>query len=328
MQRGKTSTFHEVIDHAKGIGIDPEKIKKAEAMLEQHKVIRRREAFEAEMRAFLENSDSDDLVACEEKQRQGLSYGVSDKVLAPLRDKIADLQLNTDLLEDEVAQAKLFLEICTRRFVRSAVKGRDVFWIDKLTGRRLKAVMYLDLVLKNIQVRNSKDEELGVLKFAEATAKRATNVDEIAETEVFTKLTEFDQSNAVAIMGPKEPWLLLEPSRRSQDEFVIAFTVLNGVGLEGTAARASIATNGKAKDEVQGNSPKVPLAVQKMKMKRSGSAASQQDLEEDGEESPVSPRSPKRRPTSSAELEEVPKAEKKEKRDKKEKKGKKERKDK
>merc|ERR1712061_128284 len=69
LKRGKTNVFKEVLDHAAALGIDEDKILKAEAKLEEHKANRRREAFEAELRAFLDTEDANDLKLCEEKER-------------------------------------------------------------------------------------------------------------------------------------------------------------------------------------------------------------------------------------------------------------------
>jgi len=279
-KRGKTCTFREVIDHANKIGLEEEKIKTAEAMLEQHKATRRREAYEAELRDFLDSDDSNDLVACQAKEKQGQNYGVTDKVLKPLRERILELEMSKDLGADEVEQAKAFLEKCSRRFVGSCAKGREAVWIDINTAKKRKALLFIDLTLKNFKVQTSKGDESSTCKVADVTAKKGYDVEEVVESKVFGTLSEADKENTVAFTGFTDgPWVFIEANKAKQDETMCAMIILNGIGLS---------------DE-RPKSPKSPKRGQKastkMAFNRSASNQPEDKQEDDDEEfKPVSPR--------------------------------------
>jgi len=242
--KNSAATFHEVIDHAKGLGIDPAKINKAEEMLKHHRAQQCRDLFEADMKVFLETADADNLDACKGRLDQGRGYGCSEKVLQPLRTRIADLELCVDLAADEVAKAKLFLELCTRSFVKSCVSGRETIWVDLKANRRMKAAMHLDVVLKNFTVKSSKGEQLATAKVADLDVKRALEVEHISRTEAFGKLPEKERQFGVVLVGHQVTWLIGESNRASQDEFLVGLAVLNRRGIEAKSNATSKTPSG------------------------------------------------------------------------------------
>merc|ERR1711934_376721 len=231
LKRGKTSTFKEAIEHATAIGLEDEKIQMAEKKLEDHKAFRRREAFEAELHDFLRTEDAEDIDSCKDKLSQGKEYGVGDKVLKLLQDQILHLELMKDLNAEEIEQAKLFLELCTRRFVASCVaKGRDVEWIDLESGSKHKVVVKMDLTLKNFTVAGPPAGDLSC-KVDDIMTQRAVDSAEVSSKNGFSQLADADRENSVALMlkSGNGPWCFRESTRAKQDEFLVAFQVFNGL---------------------------------------------------------------------------------------------------
>jgi len=228
LKTGKTRIFKEAIDHATSLGLDEDKISKAEQKLEEHKALRRREAFEAELRDFL-SGDEITMDACEEMLQKGKGYGVTEKVLKPLHEKAEELERLRELNTEELENAKRFLEACTRRFIASCVKGRETTWIDLADGTKLKATAWLDLTLKNLRLTGISDDEIKTCKIADIAAKRALESDEVMELAGWEKLGDDEKENAVAVVGENDgPWCFVEASRQNQDEFICALAVLNG----------------------------------------------------------------------------------------------------
>mmetsp|Transcript_113448 Transcript_113448/g.225825 ORF Transcript_113448/g.225825 Transcript_113448/m.225825 type:complete len:441 (-) Transcript_113448:65-1387(-) len=273
LTRNSAATFHEVIDHARGLGIDPEKIKKAEQMLEQHRAQQRRDLFEADMKEFLETSEADNLDACKEKLDQGRGYGCSEKLLQPLRSRISELELCIDLAADEVAKAKRFLELCTRRFVRSCVTGRDTIWVDLKANKRTKAVLHLDVVLKNFTVKSAKGDKLATAKVVDLEVKRALDVESISSTEAFGKLPEKEKQFGVVLVGEEVTWLIGENNRTSQDEFLLGLAVLNRRGVLGSFEARE--------DKMLHSKPKATPKMSKMAGRRSGSMLADDVIQEE-----------------------------------------------
>jgi len=306
-----------VIDHATAVGIAEDKIAKAEAALEQHKATRKREAFEAELRDFLESEECEDLEACEEKEQQGIKFGVSDKGLAALREKIEDLNRRKDLADEEVAQAKLYLEVHCRRFVKSAVKGRSGIWIDVASGKKQRVNLSLDLTLHNLTVTKSSGDsaQLASCSLDRCSAVRASDTEEMQEA--VGQLSETELECAVVIFGDSSPWLLVEEDAAKVDEIIVGVLMLGG-GAAGDAPAASASSSskkgGKKKGGKKGAAPEIPEV-----------AAVAEDGEADNAgENPISPRGGADNPPASARgpPKKEEKKEKKGKKDKKEKKSK------
>jgi len=266
LKRGGTSTFKEAIDHATELGVDMELIAKAEAKLEEHKTKRRREAFEAELKDFLKGDESRDLTACAEKLKQGAEYGVSEKALQPIRAKMSDLELNKELSADEVEKAKLFVEVCTRRFVASCLPGREVgrgtTLLDLHTGQKRKVVLKLDLALRDLRVQTPDGEDLHTCKVAGTFVRHASDVEGISSQAGFAKLPEEDVNNALIVMTvEEEPFCIVEDSRIKHDEILCAFAVLSaGKGFTKPPQGLNSTKHGSASQKRPSitNSDKVP----------------------------------------------------------------------
>jgi len=274
LKRGKTGTFKEIIDHATAVGIAEDKIAKAEAALEQHKAQRKREAFEADLKEFMESEEADNMAACEEREQQGLKFGVLDRGLQVLRDKIVSLQLRQDLVDDEVAQARLFLETCTRRFIKSAVKGRPSVYLDLESGKKTSVNIFVDLTLRFlIAVKTSGDkDEFARLEIGVASAKRAAEVEEVRDSDIYGQLGEEDRARSVAILGGDNPWLLVEGDVSAVDEVIIALTLIGG----GNGEAAPRVGGGAKKGGEKAGGKKRPKKLD--------------EFEEDGDKPLISPR--------------------------------------
>lgn len=292
LKRGKTSTFKEAIDHAAALGIEEEKIQLAEKKLEDHKAFRRREAFEAELHDFLRTEEANDIANCEEKLTQGKEYGVSEKSLKALQDRILELELMKELNKDEIEQAKMFLELCTRRFVASCVaKGRDLQWIDLESGTKHKVVAKMDLTLKNFTVAGRPDGDISC-KVDEVTAKRAVDAQEVSQKKGFSKLADADRENSVAVVlqSGSGPWCFLEASRPKQDEFIVAFQVFNGL----MPAPAGSSTKTKA------SSPKGSPKGEAEDGEKSNLREAAEGEDDAGTNNPISPSIPEKKEKKSA----------------------------
>jgi len=255
LKRGKTGAFSEAIEHATQLGLDEDKILMAEKKLEDHKAVRRKEAFEAELADFLNTEDANDTAQCEEKLAQGSEYGVSEKALQPLKERIVELQQMEPLRPDEVDLTKQFLELCTRRFVASCVKGRDLHWVDLDSGSKEKSVAKMDLTLKNFTVEGPPNGNLAC-KVADVTAKRAAEVAEVTSKSGFDKLGDAEREKAVVLqLDGKDlgPWCFIEDSKLKQDEFLCGFHVLCGKQLPPAPSREESASKAAAKPKKEGN---------------------------------------------------------------------------
>jgi len=327
LKRGKTTAFKEVIDHATAIGIDEDKIMKAEAMLEQHKATRRREAFEQELVSFMDTPEAESLEKCEQRLRQGEGYGVTEKAMQPLVEKIEELKMQRDLGQDETLQAKNYLEACVRRFVAAAVLGRSTTWVDQSSGKLQKVNLALDLALKYVKILSITGEVLQSAKLTDCVPKKPQDAEEIIESGAFEKLTDFQRELCVGLLGcADDPWIFVEDDIRKLDDFIVAFTVLNGIGLNDGPSSPK-GKKGKDKDKKdkkkKEDSPRSPRA-------------SQSPRGDEDEEGLVSPRRNRRNSTQHAEVQDLEEAvaedakekDKKDKKDKKEKKEKKEKKQK
>lgn len=311
LKRGKTSTFKEAIEHATALGLDEEKISLAEKKLEEHKGFRRREAFEAELHDFL-RTDANDIAGCEEKINQGKEYGVNEKLLKPLQDRIAELELMKDLRPDEVEQAKQFLELCTRRFVASCAtaKGRDVELVDLVSGKKQKVVLKLDLTLKNLMVAGPSSGDLKC-KVSDVSTSYAANAEKVKDTDGFAQLDQADRDNAVAVVLPSAgPWCFVESNKAKQDEFIVAFQVFNGLPAAGSGDTGGGETGG---GETGGGkiSPRAPSKKKTMDKKKEAAAEEEeatgesnlrQSAEGDADDvaNPVSPRKAGKKATRDA----------------------------
>jgi len=152
--------------------------------------------------------------------------------------------------------------------------------IDINTAKKRKALLFIDLTLKNFKVQTSKGDESSTCKVADVTVKKGYDVEEVVESKVFGTLSEADKENTVALTGFTDgPWVLVEANKAKQDETMCAMIILNGIGLS---------------DE-RPKSPKSPKRGQKastkMAFNRSASNQPEDKQEDDDEElKPVSPR--------------------------------------
>jgi len=282
--RNRKSTFREVIDNTAAQGIDEEKILHAEEMLAQHKAMRRRQAFENGLQDFIDSEEGNILDNCEQKERDGLGMGVGDEVLQPLRDKIALLQLCRDLEADEIEQAKQFMESAYRHFLTSCLRGRDLMWVDTNSGKKKKATANLDVTLKNFKILDGNGGLISTCKVKDVVAKRARDSEDMCDSDAFTSLSKGDQNNAVAVIGPDEPWLLVESGPTKLDEFIIAFIVYNGVGLSDKASSPKKKGKGKKpKDEEEEEEAEESTPAKKGKKEKGKKKKKQEEEEEESE---------------------------------------------
>ncbi|CAE8591880.1 unnamed protein product, partial [Polarella glacialis] len=194
LKRGRTTAFKEAIEHATSLGVDEEKILKAEAMLEQHKVMRRKEIFAAELETFLASDDGNDMEKCEERQKTGESCGVSQQVLAALLERMEVIGLSRDLEDDEIERAKTLMQLSARKFVQSCLRGRATTWLDLKAGKQKKALCRLDSSLRTMRVvQEAGEAELCSLALMSAKAYGATGQDEVSGSKGFTKLSDQEQ---------------------------------------------------------------------------------------------------------------------------------------
>lgn len=278
LRRGKTGAFTEAIEHATALGLDEDKIQLAEKKLEDHKAFRRREAFEAELHEFLRSEDAADKEQCEEKLAQGREYGVGEKVLKPVLDRIAELELMLPLKPDEIELTKQFLEICTRRFVASCIKGRDLHWVDLDSGGKQKSVMKIDLTLKNLTVAGPPGDL--ACKVSNVVARRGIEAAEV----INGKLDDADCDNAVVLelVDGKGPWCFLEATKAKQDEFVCGCQVLNGlVPVGGRKSQKSTTKQADSKQDKAGKKNDAKSKNAKQEKVEEEEEAVEDDAEED-----------------------------------------------
>jgi len=326
LKRGRTATFKQLIHHSRDIGVDEAKIMKAEQMLKQHKEQRRRELFEAELRDFLDGEGAEDLEECLSYEKKGIEYGVKEILMDQLKKKVADLNLRKSLNNEEVAEAKLWLEVQTRSFVKAAVGGRSTVWVDMESGKKMRAVVVLDLIVRNFLVQKAGGDgsELGTCPVNEVVPKRALAIEDIANSDFFLELSGVDQENAVAwIRADGSIWLFVEESDRKLDELLAAITVLSGAGLPDpdAAKRKGKDSKNKKTMKLQGTpdggakelSPTTPRAAK----------AKAPESEEQESASGASPREKKDKKEKKDKGGDKDKKEKKDKKDKKDKKSKK-----
>jgi len=222
-----------------------------------------------------------------------------------LRTRISDLNLKKSLNDQEVAEAKLWLEVQTRSFVKAAVAGRGCVWVDMDGGKKVRALVVLDLIVKNFSVQKASDNtELGICPVSEVVPKRALTIEDVANSETFLELSGADQDNAVAwVKADGSTWVFVEESPEKVDENLAAVTLLSGAGLGGQDG----ATKGRGG---------------KKKKTNNGLKLSPRGADGEKELSPVTPRAGKSKPPESEEPEEEaeePSASKKDKKEKKEK---------
>lgn len=302
LARGRTTVLKEVIEHGINVGIDADQIMRAEAKLEEHKLTRKREAFDSELRAFIASEDSKQLDACEEMLAQGKQLGLSDKDMQPLRDCITDIRLGRDLEHNERVQARHFMEMYTRRFVSSCLQGREINWLNVESGLKIKAKCYLDVTLKNLRVVASMGAQntLGAAKLASLTVCRGSKDADVSDSDAFKDLPEAQQELTVVVLGAEQTWCIIESSSRCAEEFLIAFVILNGlngtaVGLARSAKeapkkskgskfpdKAPVAARKLEEQEDEAEVSQVPSDKKKAKKKKTGEGAA--DPEEDGAE--------------------------------------------
>jgi len=256
LKRGKTTAFKEVIEHATAIGIDEDKIMKAEALLEQHKAQRRREAFEQELDAFMVSPEVDNLEACESKRRQGEQYGVSAASLSALVDKIEDLKMRLDLNQDEQMQARRYLEACCRRFVATSAVGRSTSWCTLQTGKLQKVTLVLDPALKYLKIQSLGNEVLETVSLALLAPQKPDQSDQVVESEAYDRLTDQQRDNCLAVTGAADIWLFIEEDRMKVDEMLVGLTMLNGLGLDGSGGGGGKSASPSKAKKKDGKSPR------------------------------------------------------------------------
>lgn len=282
LKRGRTATFKEAIAHASSLGLDEEKIKKAELRLEQHKYQRQKEIFETELREFLDkDKDAIDLQSVIDMRTKAKEFGCAQDLIAPLDALHDQLDLGRELGESEVDKAREILECLTRSFVSQCVstKGRAVTWVDLDAGKKQKAIAKLDLTLKNFRVYVA-DEEF-VCKLGELTCTRALDAD--VDLGAFDQLKEDDRQNAVCLIGsgiPESdwPWCFVESDQWGQDEFLCGMMVLNG------PLGGNVLPKRRNKDKKKDTDPASPRTKKSEKEKKSDKKSDKKIVEEQAEE--------------------------------------------
>eukprot|EP00927_Polykrikos_kofoidii_P076380 TRINITY_DN733_c2_g1_i1.p1 TRINITY_DN733_c2_g1~~TRINITY_DN733_c2_g1_i1.p1 ORF type:complete len:367 (+),score=90.84 TRINITY_DN733_c2_g1_i1:63-1163(+) len=243
LRRGKTATFKEAIEHATSVGIDLEKIMKAEAKLEEHKQLRRREALEDDIREYLGDEANQTIEVCRDKLEASAAAGCSEKLLNQLKDRIAQLDLDRPLSQAEIRKCKDYVLGCTRRYASSVVLGRATSWVDLDTGDLTAGTLKLDIVLSRVSVRDREGQELGACDLCTSLARRPEENEKVSSSSGFETLSSADRDRTLVVeSGPyDDPWCLLEEDRSARDEAFCALMVLAGRGMEGPqAVRASI----------------------------------------------------------------------------------------
>jgi len=290
VQRGKEASFKEAIDHATSVGIDVDKILKAEAKLEEHKAVRRREAFESDIKDYLEEANQD-VDACREKLANGKQHGVSEKLLAKLEERIEALDQNRELDSEEVEKARLLIERNTRKFVSAAVQGRPVTWIDLDSGEKTSATLFIDLVLHNAKVIDESGAELGFADLMKLRPKPSGAGDDVVVSkEGFQKLSDADKKLALCITHSSDPWCLVEPNLDGRDEVLCGLMVVTGSCIDealrstnGAAPKASSGAKEEAPPAAPEPAPPPPVVEEEPPEAAAGNEAEEEEfVEEEG----------------------------------------------
>lgn len=301
LKRGKTQTFKEAIAHANSLGLDEDKIRKAEQKLEEHKLLRRRELFEAELQEFLDNDSGHTLAACQEMLSKAKELGVSGKMMESLEKRVDELDMGRALETHEADRASEVVEALTRSFVQQCVsiKGRTVYWVD-LSGdggkkSKKKGTARLDTILKNFRVEVGGTEYH--VRIGELTCMAALDAPEVTDVAVFADLGEADQKNAIALIGGDEPWCFVESETWGRDEFSIAMKVLNApIGSKSKTKKRKKDKASPRPDKGDGGaSPRSPRASKKEDKAEKKEKKSKKDGDDAEEDAAPAQRDPKRR---------------------------------
>lgn len=278
LTRGRTTVLKEVIEHGIAVGIDEKQILKAEAKLEEHKLLRKREAYESELNDFMQGEDAMKLEAILDMIAQGEKLEVGAKVLEPLHERHKEILLSRDLEQGELKKAREFMELCARRFVGACVRGRDTIWIDLRSGKRVNVHVFLDVTLKNMKVvRSEGGVPLASAKLASLTARKGMEAEEVAELPGFTALKDSDKELSVVMLTDGDPWLFVEFNTSRTDEFLIGVVILNG--LDGV-------TVGYKRPMEERNSSKRSSKVESPRKRRTEKKSKENEAPEDGAASP------------------------------------------
>lgn len=243
LQQGKTLAVKEAISAAQRCGVDRNKLKQAEALLEEHVAQQARGETELKVSRWMGSRAAWDLEACQRLLEDVSSKQCSEKVLAKLRAHLEKLQITRPLSDAEVEQAKAYVTSSCKEFVAEArsAKGRPTLFLHVTAGHKAPAFLFLNPPLQVLSLKVQQVGEHGARGFQkdQETLLRSVNArpakDEkgISEQRGFLELEHGEVEHCVAmrcrVNGKERMWCFVEASVTQRDRLIQALLVLSSL---------------------------------------------------------------------------------------------------
>jgi len=242
LQQGKTLAVKEAISAAQRCGVDRNKLKQAEALLEEHVAQQARGETELKVSRWMGSRAAWDLEACQ-RLLEVSSKQCSEKVLAKLRAHLEKLQITRTLSDTEVEQAKAYVTSSCKEFVAEArsAKGRPTLFLHVTAGHKAPAFLFLNPPLQVLSLKVQQVGEHGARGFQRdqetllrsVTARPAKDEKGISEQRGFQELEHGEVEHCVAmrcrVNGKERMWCFVEASVTQRDRLIQALLVLSSI---------------------------------------------------------------------------------------------------
>lgn len=243
LQQGKTLAVKEAISAAQRCGVDRNKLKQAEALLEEHVAQQARGETELKVSRWMGSRAAWDLEACQRLLEDVSSKQCSEKVLAKLRAHLEKLQITRPLSDAEVEQAKAYVTSSCKEFVAEArsAKGRPTLFLHVTAGHKAPAFLFLNPPLQVLSLKVQQVGEHGARGFQKdqetllrsVTARPAKDEKGISEQRGFLELEHGEVEHCVAmrcrVNGKERMWCFVEASVTQRDRLIQALLVLSSL---------------------------------------------------------------------------------------------------